>query len=86
MPTVVYTLCLLTSLLCAVLLLRNCGADGAPGLLFWSGLSFLIFAISNALMILDLLVLHEIDLAPARAVTAFLSVGLLLYGLVWDGE
>lgn len=86
MATLVYVLCMLTSALCAALLLRSCGTAGAPRLLFWSGPSFAVFALSNAMVILDLLVFPNVDLAIARAGSAFVAVTLLLYGLVWDGD
>ena len=82
---VVYFLCALTSALCAALLLREYRRRRAR-LLLWSGASFVGFALSNALVFADLVVWPHVDLSLLRAVTSTLAVGILLYGLVWDGE
>ena len=83
MAIIVYLLCTLTSTLCAVLLLREYRRTSTR-LLFWSGLSFSGFAITNALVFADLIVLPDIDLSAVRAGGMCVAVGLLLYGLVWD--
>ena len=83
MALIVYTLCALTSLLCAVLLLRAWRARRMP-LLFWSGLCFVCFFLNNAVLLLDRFVVAQHDLALARAVPSLVGVAVLLYGLVWD--
>jgi integral membrane sensor domain MASE1 len=75
-------LCALTSLACAVLLLRGYRHSRAR-LLLWSGLCFLGLFLNNALLIADLRV-PQMDLAVIRLVPAVVGVGLLLYGLVWE--
>ena len=83
-PTAVYALCMLTSTFCAVLLLREYRRTRAR-LLFWSSLSFVGWAINNALVFTDLTLFPTtIDLAIVRALTSLAAVSLLLYGLVWD--
>jgi uncharacterized protein DUF5985 len=82
---IVYLLCVLTSGLCAVLLLREYRRRGAR-LLLWSGASFVGFAVSNALVFADLVVWPHVDLSLLRAITSSVAVGVLLYGLVWDAE
>jgi hypothetical protein len=81
--TAVYVLCALTSAFCAALLLREYRRSPAP-LLFWSSLSFVGWAINNALVFTDLVMLPAVDLSLARALVAVAAVGLLLYGLIWD--
>lgn len=81
----VYVLCTATSALCAALLLNGYRRSGAR-LLLWSGASFVGFAVSNALVFADLVVLPDIDLSLLRAITAAASVAVLLYGLVWDAD
>jgi hypothetical protein len=81
----VYVLCTMTSALCAALLLREYRRRGAR-LLLWSGASFVGFAISNALVFADFVMLPDVDLSSLRAVTACASVAILLYGLVWDAD
>ena len=65
MNLIVYLLCAAMSLLCAVLLLRAYHHGGVR-LLLWSGLCFVFLFISNAMVILDLRVVHAYDLALAR--------------------
>ena len=79
--TVVYVLCALTSLACAVLLLRGYRRTHAR-LLLWSGLCFVGLFLNNVLLVVDLRVVPEVDLAVIRLLPALIGVGLLLYGLV----
>ena len=81
---VVYVLCALTSLACAVLLLRGWRRSRAR-LLFWSGLCFVGLFLNNALLLVDL-GLPTVDLAFVRLVPAVVGVGLLLYGLIWEAD
>jgi hypothetical protein len=76
----------LVALCCAILLLRGY-ARGRQRLLLWSGLCFFGLAISNALVFVDLIVFPtQIDLYLPRLATAAVSMLLLLYGLIWEGE
>ncbi len=84
MAEIVYVLCLLTSLFCAVLLFRSYLA-GRSRLVFWSMLCFIGLAINNALLVVDLVVLADVaDLRVARAAFGFLSPLVLLGALVWE--
>jgi hypothetical protein len=83
MAVAVYLLCMLTSAFCAVLLLREYRRSAAR-LLLWSSLSFTGWAINNALVFTDLVVLPSLDLSAARALVALGAISLLLYGLIWD--
>jgi hypothetical protein len=83
MAAIVYYLCALTSLACAVLLLRSY-AQRKVRLLLWSGICFLGFALNNALLIADRLVFPDRDLAVYRTVPALLGLMVLIYGLIWD--
>lgn len=83
MGTAVYLLCMLTSAFCAALLLREYRRTAAR-LLLWSSLSFLGWAVNNALVFTDLVVLPGTDLSVLRALVALVAVSLLLYGLIWD--
>jgi hypothetical protein len=85
MASLVYILSAFTSALCAVLLLRDYRRTSTR-LLLWSGLAFAGFAIANVLVFTDLVVAPHRDLSLLRAATAFGSVSLLLYGLVWDAR
>jgi hypothetical protein len=81
----VYVLCALTSLVCAVLLLRGYRRTRAR-LLLWSGLCFACFALSNVLLIIDVRVLPERDLSVVRILPSLVGVAVLLYGLVWNAK
>ncbi len=79
----VYVLCALTSLTCAVLLLRGYKRSGHR-LLFWSGLCFVSLFLNNVFLVLDKLVYPGVDLGLVRTGFAVLGVGTLLYGLIWE--
>lgn len=81
--TVVYALCGLTSIACAILLLRGY-ARSRVRLLLWSGLCFIGLALNNVLLFVDLRVLTQIDLSLVRIIPAVLGVLVLIYGLIWE--
>ena len=83
MAQAIYFLCTLTSLACAVLLLRGY-ALSRHRLLFWSGLCFSGITLSNVLLVLDFVVLPATDISTPRLLIALVSMGLLLFGLVWE--
>lgn len=84
MEAVVYILCALTSLTCAVLLSR--GYRKRPSrLLFWAAVCFAGLTVNNILLFFDLIIFtHGPDLLLYRNATALGALGLFLYGLVWD--
>ena len=82
---VIYVLCALTSLACAVLLLRGY-ARSRQRLLLWSGLCFVGLALNNVLLIVDVRVVPAMDLSVIRMLPALAGVALLIYGFVWDAE
>lgn len=81
MAETVYLLCAVTSVLCAVLLLRRWSA-ARTRLLFWSGLCFVALAVNNVLLFVDLVVVPATDLSLVRNSVACGAMGLLLYGLI----
>lgn len=85
MAPAVYILGVLTSLACAVLLLRG-WVRGRKRLLLWSGLCFAGLSVSNFLVFLDLIELPQVDLYPYRLLTAAAAMLLLVYGLIWDSQ
>lgn len=86
MGPIVYSLGALTTLLCAVLLLRSY-VQGRTKLLLWSGLCFAGLTISNVLLFVDIVLLSgRVDLYYMRLGTAAVAMLLLLYGLVWESE
>jgi hypothetical protein len=85
MATAVYLLCALTSLACAVLLLRGY-AQRRVRLLLWSGLGFVGFALGNAMLVADLVLFPERDLQLLRQLPVLAGILVLLYGLIWDSQ
>ena len=84
-PTLVYSLCFLTSSACALLLARNYWRTGAR-LLLWSALCFVLLAANNFVVILDLLILPQFDFRLVRHGLALGAVAVLLFGFIWDLE
>lgn len=85
MATIVYVLCALTSIACAVLLWRGYRQSRAR-LLLWSALCFAGLFLNNVLLIADLRVFTQVDLSLYRSLPALIGVALLLYGLIWDAD
>ena len=85
MATLVYVLCALTSLACALLLLRGYRQSGAR-LLAWSGLFFVGLFLNNVLLIIDLRIIPQVNLAVIRLLPALIGVLLLLYGMIWESD
>ena len=85
MGALVYTLCMLTSMVCAILLWRGYRKSRLR-LLFWSSLCFAILGISNALLILDLVIFPEVYILPARTIVTQAALVVLIYGLVFESN
>jgi hypothetical protein len=85
MAQTIYTLCILTSLACAWLLLRSYRRTGHR-LLFWSGLCFVGMTLNNVLLLLDKLVFQDVDLMPFRLGASLAALLLLLFGLIYEKE
>ncbi len=82
---IIYSFCAITALMCAGLLLSSFRTTGYA-LLLWSGLCFAGLTLSNILLVLDKVVITDTDLGPLRTGTAFVSMMVLLYGLIWDSK
>jgi hypothetical protein len=83
MADVAYILCTITSIVCAVLLLRGY-KQSRMRLLFWSGLCFVGLALNNVLVIVDVRVLPDVDLSTIRSIPALAGLLLLIFGLIWE--
>ena len=82
---IVYLLCLVSSGVCAMLLVRHYLRLKAP-LLLWSGTCFVFLALNNLIVVLDLLILPAIDLSVIRNATSLIGISALLYGFVWEAD
>jgi hypothetical protein len=85
MAEVVYLLCAITSIGCAIMLLRGY-ANSRVRLLLWSGLCFVGLAINNIILFIDLVIVTNVDLSLWRSLTSLGGLILLLYGLIWDAR
>jgi len=85
MAIAVYFLCALTSLACAVMLLRGYWA-GRVRLLLWTALCFCALALNNLILLVDVLTGPELDLTLTRKVPALIGVVLMLHGLIADSK
>ena len=85
MSETVYVLCALTSLLCAVLLMRGYLRTRAR-LLLWSSLCFCGLTLNNVLLFLDKVAFPQFDLSLWRSGSALLAILPLLYGLICDSD
>lgn len=85
-PQVVYLLCVVTSVLCAGLLVRAY-LRTRTRLLLWSAVAFVFLAVNNTLVFLDLVVVGPtVDLLPYRYAAALAAVCVLIYGFIWEAE
>jgi hypothetical protein len=85
MAAVIYSLCALTALACACLLLRGY-ARSRHRLLLWSGLCFCGMVLNNLLLVIDRILLPNVDLSTLRLASGLVALLPLLYGLVWEEE
>jgi hypothetical protein len=79
----VYILCLLTSAVCAWLLVRSYRLNHTR-LLLWSAACFVLLALNNMMLVIDLVVLPAIDLSLPRKLLSLAGVASLLFGFVWE--
>jgi hypothetical protein len=82
---ILYTVAVLSSLACTVLLFRGF-ARRRVRLLMWSAICFAGLTVNNVVLFLDLVVFPEVDLRLARLVPALIGMIFLLYGFIWDAE
>lgn len=85
MNEIVYGLCVATSLLCALLLLKAFFKT-RHRLLLWSGLCFVALGLSNIIVVFDVYIVPETDLFFLRSIVTFSGVAVLLYGLIWETQ
>lgn len=87
-PAAVYGLCLITSVICAALLLRAYRASRTK-LLLYTALGFGFLALNNLFLVGDMVVfpnVPSINLWPFRQASSLAAVGVLLYGFIFEVE
>ena len=85
MGLIVYLLCAVASLICAMLLFRGYRTTRVP-LLFWAALCFSILVGTNSLLFVDLVLFPDINLAPWRSGVTLVAFALFLYGLIFESQ
>lgn len=85
LPTLVYLLCFVTSLICAGLLGRSY-VRTRTRMLLWSALCFSLLAIANLVVVLDMLVFPAADMRTIRLGLSLAAVTVLLFGFIWDQD
>jgi hypothetical protein len=85
MPALVYSLCFLTSLACAILLVRAF-LKTRTRLLLWSAISFSFLAVNNFFVFGDMIFFPDVNLLPYRYIAALAAVAVLIYGFIWEVE
>lgn len=85
MASAPYIAICLTTLLCAILLLRGY-VNVRRRLLLWSGLCFAVLTVSNLLVYADVVVFPYLDLYTYRLASDSIAMALLLYGLIWESR
>jgi hypothetical protein len=81
----VYLLCALTSIVCAVLLLRS-SRQSRTKLLLWTGWGFACLALGNVMLFVDLVLTPNNDLLLVRNTITLSAIAMMLYGLIWETE
>jgi hypothetical protein len=86
MAALVYLLCFATSAACAWLLVRSY-LRNRSALLLWSAACFVLLALNNFFVVMDLVVFPEApDLSLVRHAFALAAIATLLYGFIWELE
>lgn len=85
MGSIIYILCAFTCGGAAALLWRGYRRT-RQRLLYWSALCFAIMAISNGLLILDLVLLPGMYLLPWRSAVTQLGLLVLIFGLIFESD
>lgn len=82
-PGIVYVLCLITSVICAALLVRA-WTKTKTRFLMWCAVAFSLLALNNLFVVADMIVFPDIEFWVARQAAAFAAVAVLLYAFVWE--
>ena len=85
MAGVVYFLCAVTSIGCAVLLVRSWRRSRVR-LLMWSALGFIGLAVNNVLLFTDRIIVPDRDLGSLRDAFGLAGLAILLFGLIWESR
>jgi hypothetical protein len=79
----VYFLCFLASASCGLLLVRSY-LNTRTQFLLWSAACFVLLALNNFFLVLDLVFFPDIDFGPIRPLISLMAVSTILYGFIWE--
>ena len=85
MAEIVYSLCFITSAICAALLLRSWSLNRTR-LLLWSAVAFVFLAINNFFVVADLVLFPDANLVPYRHTAALAAVCAMIYSFIGEVE
>lgn len=85
MSETIFALCSLMSIVCATMLLRGYRHEKSH-LLLWSSICFAILALTNIILVIDLVMLPEVDFSGGlwRNLLTTIASSLLVFGLIWE--
>ena len=79
----IYLLCAATSLLVAIMLMRQY-LKSRTRLVLWSVISFAGLAVNSVLVYVDLVMYTGVDLSLYRSAAGAAAMAVMLYGLIWE--
>jgi hypothetical protein len=79
----IYLLCAATSLLVAMMLMRQY-LKSRTRLVLWSVVSFAGLAVNSVLVYVDLVMYTGVDLSLYRSAAGAFAMAVMLYGLIWE--
>ena len=79
----IYLLCAATSLLVAMMLMRQY-LKTRTRLVLWSVISFAGLAVNSVLVYVDLVMYTGVDLSVYRSAAGAFAMAIMLYGLIWE--
>ena len=84
-PTLVFALCSLTSIVCALLLARAY-LRTRRRLLLWCAACFALMALNATVTLVDMWTLPLGNMLPYRQLASLGAVVVLIYGFIWEAE
>ena len=79
----IYLLCAATSLLVAMMLMRQY-VKSRTRLVLWSAISFAGLAVNSVLVYVDLVMYTGVDLSVYRSAAGAVAMAVMLYALIWE--
>jgi hypothetical protein len=84
-PIIVYGLGVITSIVCALLLVRAY-LRTRTRLILWSAIAFVLLSMNATLVFIDIVTPPFGNLLPYRQATSLGAVLVLIYGFMWEAE